>query len=66
MKPPGHLRVPAIIETPRLSLRPPARADAPAIFETYAQDPLVTRYLIWRPHASISETWAFLRRCEAA
>jgi ribosomal-protein-alanine N-acetyltransferase len=66
MKPPSHLRVPATIETPRLSLRPPTLADAPAIFGTYAQDPLVTRYLIWRPHASISETQAFLRRCEAA
>jgi ribosomal-protein-alanine N-acetyltransferase len=66
MKPPGHLRVPAIIETSRLSLRPPNMADAPAIFATYAQDPLVTRYLIWRPHASLSETRAFLRRCETA
>lgn len=37
--------------------------DATSIFEQYAQDPDVTRYLIWRPHKRIEETRDFLRRC---
>jgi ribosomal-protein-alanine N-acetyltransferase len=54
------------LETTRLQLRRPVMADAQVIFDTYASDPLVTRYLIWRPHASSLETQAFLRRCETA
>jgi RimJ/RimL family protein N-acetyltransferase len=50
-----------IITTSRLALRPPELADAPAIFEGYAQDPEVTRYLIWRPHGSLAETERFLQ-----
>lgn len=34
--------------------------DAPVIFETYAQDPEVTRYLAWTPHKSVLETRKFL------
>jgi RimJ/RimL family protein N-acetyltransferase len=40
--------------------------DAPVIFATYAADPLVTQYLIWRPHVAVAETQEFLRRAEAA
>ena len=56
--------VPRVLETPRLRLRPPEPTDAKGIFDTYAQDAEVTRYLIWRPHQQIAETEAFLRRCE--
>lgn len=38
--------------------------DAAAIFQQYAQDREVTRFLMWRPHKSIAETRAFLRRCQ--
>jgi ribosomal-protein-alanine N-acetyltransferase len=51
------------IRTDRLTLRPPIPADAAAIFERYAQDSLVTRYLIWSPHESVSETEEFIRAC---
>jgi [ribosomal protein S5]-alanine N-acetyltransferase len=54
------------IETARLILRPPTMDDAPAVFAGYAQDPLVTRYLTWRPHPAIETTRAFLRRCIVA
>jgi ribosomal-protein-alanine N-acetyltransferase len=54
------------LETPRLRLQRPRLQDAAVIFETYASDPLVTRYLVWRPHASVAETQKFLQRCEAA
>jgi len=57
------MRPPEIIETPRLTLRPPEMADAEAIFTTYAQDTEVAKYMIWRPHIDIEETRDFLRRC---
>jgi len=60
MKPPEQ------IETERLVLRVPSVADAEAIFNSYAQDALVTRYLIWRPHQHIRETEDFLTACLAA
>jgi len=51
---------PAVLETPRLLLRKPVQADAPAIFEAYAGDPEVTRYLTWKAHARLDETRAWL------
>ena len=51
---------PTLIETPRLCLRPPTLADAEAIFEEYAQDPSVTKYLSWRPHREIRTVRAFI------
>src|SRR5690349_7204831 len=50
-----------VIVTSRLRLRPPALSDAEQIFRGYAQDPEVTRYLIWRPHRSLAETEQFIR-----
>ena len=60
MKPPEH------IETERLVLRVPSVADAEAIFNSYAQNVEVTRYLVWRPHKHIQETEDFLANCAAA
>lgn len=56
-------RPPEMIETERLRLRPPQLDDAERIFEEYAQDPEVTRYLVWKPHKTVEDTQAFLRRC---
>ncbi len=53
------------LATARLVLRPVAAGDAEAIFAGYAQDPDVTRYLIWRPHRGIAETRAYLADCLA-
>lgn len=52
--------------TERLTLRPPVHEDAEAIFRNYAQDPEVTRYLVWRPHPGVWETERFLKHCLAA
>jgi ribosomal-protein-alanine N-acetyltransferase len=52
---------PESIETPRLTLRQPHWSDASAIFEQYAHDDLVSRYLAWRTHQNLAETGAFLR-----
>jgi RimJ/RimL family protein N-acetyltransferase len=35
--------------------------DAAVIFDKYAQDPDVTRYLTWRPNRSVGETREFLQ-----
>lgn len=47
-------------ETDRLVLREPWASDARDLFEAYTQDSEVTRYMMWRPHASIGETQAFV------
>jgi [ribosomal protein S5]-alanine N-acetyltransferase len=53
------------ISTSRLTLRRPVEADAPAIFATYAQDPLVCRFLLWRPHTSENTVREFVGFCIA-
>ena len=60
------MHIPDTWTTPRLYLRPPAIADAPAIFYGYAQDADVTRYLAWKPHTHIAETKQFLQDCRQA
>lgn len=50
------MTAPETLSTPRLLLRKPRLDDAPLMFAAYAQDPAVTRYLLWRPHPDISET----------
>lgn len=55
---------PADWETARLMARRAARDHAPQIFEGYAQDPEVARFMTWRPHRDVHETVAFLERCE--
>lgn len=57
MKPPERFL------TSRLVLRKPSIEDASGIFREYAQDPAVTKYLVWRPHRSIEETNTFLEQC---
>ena len=54
------------LTTERLVLRPPKVADAPAIYDGYARDPDVARYVIWTPHASIAETDEFLQHFVAS
>jgi len=51
---------PVVLVTPRLLLRKPVQADARAIFEAYAGDPQVTRYLTWKAHGQVDETRAWL------
>jgi [ribosomal protein S5]-alanine N-acetyltransferase len=58
------MEVPETIQTERLLLRKPRVEDAPAVFEGYAQDPEVTRYLVWKPHKNVQETEQFLSACE--
>lgn len=57
---------PDTFQTARLILRPITPADAGPIFDGYAQDPEVTRFLTWRPHTSIEQTRAYIAHCTAA
>ncbi|MFC0407181.1 GNAT family N-acetyltransferase [Roseomonas elaeocarpi] len=57
---------PDAFQTPRLLLRPLAPDDAQPIFDGYAQDPEVSRYLTWRPHTAIEQTRAYIEACMAS
>jgi ribosomal-protein-alanine N-acetyltransferase len=54
------MKAPLRIETARLTLSRPEYADADAIFQRYASDPDVTRFLGWPRHESVAATRAFL------
>lgn len=58
--------LPAMFETTRLLARLPVRADAPLIFDAYASNPAVSRYMLWRPHVNVCTTEAFIFECIAA
>jgi RimJ/RimL family protein N-acetyltransferase len=55
----------ATIETERLFLRRPERDDLITIFQRYASDPEVTRFLAWPRHRSLADTEAFLAFSDA-
>jgi len=57
------MNLPERFESERFILRKPRMEDAPVIFEIYARDPDVTRYLTWKPHQTIRETEQFLLAC---
>jgi len=54
------MKGPRTIETERLLMRKPAGVDAQLIFERYASDPDVTRYMSWPMHRTVADTRAFL------
>lgn len=58
-------RAPQRIETARLILRRPMPADAQAIFDSYASDPEVTRFMAWTTHRSLADTLEFLQLSDA-
>lgn len=57
---------PDTLNTERLRLRRLRASDAALVFETWAQDAEVTRFLTWPPHTSIEESMAHAERCERA
>jgi ribosomal-protein-alanine N-acetyltransferase len=54
------------LRTERLLLRPPVITDADEAHSSWMSDPEVTRWLTWRPHASVDQTRAFLELCAAS
>jgi RimJ/RimL family protein N-acetyltransferase len=59
------MKGPTTLETERLFLRKPNANDAQSIFDRYAGDPAVTRYMSWRTHRNVADTYAFLAWSEA-
>ena len=55
------MQPPSLFRTERLRLRTPGLDDAEAIFEEYAADPDVTRYMTWVPHETSDTVVEFLR-----
>jgi ribosomal-protein-alanine N-acetyltransferase len=59
----GHTPLPEppeVITTKQLVLRRPRLSDADDIFDSYAADPEVTRYVTWRPYRDRREVAPFL------
>jgi RimJ/RimL family protein N-acetyltransferase len=59
------VKAPEHIETPRLLLRRPRATDASAIFERFASDREVTRFVGWPAHASVDDARAFVEFSDA-
>jgi ribosomal-protein-alanine N-acetyltransferase len=55
------MRAPETIETTRLIFQRPTPNDVQAIFERYASNPNVTRYVAWPRHTSTTDTELFLK-----
>lgn len=55
--------LPDRIVSQRLVLRAPQATDAATIFASYTTDIDVARYMIWQPHAVVSESKAFIAAC---
>jgi len=51
---------PPLVETPRLVLSAPVATDAELMFERYAGDDEVTKYLGWPTHRTVADTQEFL------
>lgn len=58
-------KAPERVETERLVLRRPTVDDAQAVFDCYASDVEVSRYLAWRLHQSSEMTRSFLEFSDA-
>ena len=54
------MNLPIRFETDRLIGRCPRIEDASEIFEAYAKDPEITRYMIWRPYEKENELSVWL------
>lgn len=59
------MKAPFEFRSERLTLRKPAAGDAEAIFERYAGDERVGRFLAWPIHNTIDDTRLFLNFSEA-
>ena len=50
-----------VLETERLILRPFREEDAQEMFDNWASNPNVTKYVTWPPHTSVEATKSLLR-----
>ena len=54
------MKAPPLVETARLVLSAPVAADADIVFQRYASDDDVTKYLGWPRHRTVADTQKFL------
>ena len=54
------MKAPPLVQTPRLILSAPTAADAELVFQRYASDDNVTRYVGWPTHRTVADTQGFL------
>jgi len=54
---------PEQMDTERLILRKPKLEDSIHVFEGWAQDADVTRFLTWHPYQRVEQVAEFIRRC---
>ena len=59
-------QAPERLETARLVVRRPTVDDCEAMFERYASDPVVVKYVGWPRHRSVADTRTFLALSDAA
>ena len=59
----SKLDAPSALTTERLLLRKPVEEDAQPIFDAYASDPDIPRYMTWLAHRDVESTRDFLRFC---
>lgn len=52
-----------LLETARLILRPFTEADAGQVFDNWASDAEVTKYLTWPTHQSVEQSLGYMRYC---
>lgn len=57
--------LPRSFETDRLLARLPRASDAALLFSAYTSDPTVSRFMMWTPHQSVTETERFIGDCIA-
>jgi RimJ/RimL family protein N-acetyltransferase len=62
----GVVRPERTWETARLLAKPAVVEDAQVVFDEYASDLHVAKYMTWTPHRSVTDTKDFLSRCERA
>jgi RimJ/RimL family protein N-acetyltransferase len=62
----GVLTLPEELDTPRMLLRRARVTDAEAVYSTYACDPEVTRYVLFRPDQTLKNVQDFLEKAEQA
>ena len=53
---------PSRFDTERLILRPLTEADAEPVFNHWASDPDVARFVCWRPHRNLADTRGYIAR----
>ncbi len=53
------------LETERLVLRPMCQEDAPSVYENWAKDDEVTKYLTWPSHSSVEASKGYMQFLES-